>query len=469
MTVLLIALLAVAAGLLLFIATRDDVSPAFAVAFGLTFLFWYAVPIVTTLMFPNAIGWRTVVPLDAFIRVGVLEVASYIVVLLLCALPWRTFRVITRGSLARRTIPPALLSPLLVVFVVLDFVLRRVIWWIVGGSYYSGNAFAVQAEGSAIVGVLGIIFTAEWVLRAFLYAAAVLPGPRRSRAVSVILWGGITAMALVDVMDGVRIQLLTPCVLALMYVHGRRLSRTVLLVVYAGIAGFLATVGVLATIVIVSLRGGSELTMQETVATSREVQEQSVSERAWRVLDEVNLKFDGISPGARLLSSYGVGQAGFRPYEGALLALVPRLLVPSKPVPSSADGTNRGVPQRLVATDIGLNADIGNVPVSPAAIGMWQMGWFGLLLFVLINAFQFRLINSLMMSGSLALQTLAFLLIGVPALVLIAPGDFVIMTMQRALGFFFVATATILLYRTLFGALPRRRSAAARPHRGLTA
>src|SRR5439155_17899763 len=141
-------------------------------------------------------------------------------------------------------------------------------------------------------------------------------------------------------------------------------------------------------------------------------------------LDGVNFKFDGISPAAHLLATYGVGVAGFRPYEGAVLAIVPRLIMPAKPVPGSADGTNRGIPQRIVAADMGYDPDVGNVPVAPASIGMWQKGWLGVLLFVIINALQFRLINSFLLTRSLLVQTLAVLLVGIPAISLIGPGDF---------------------------------------------
>src|SRR5438045_1336583 len=225
MSALLLFLLFIAACLLLFVGTRRDVSPALAVALVLAFLFWYAVPIVTTLAFWSFISQRAWVSYDVFVRTGIIEMIGCVLILALCALPRRTFRTISNGPLSQLTIPSRLLSTLIVAGTVADFALRRLIWSIVGGSYLAGHPFVVTAEGSAMVGMLGILAMIEFVLRAFLYATAIIPAARRPRIVSIILWGGITGMALLDVFEGTRMQLLAPCILALMYVHSRRLSR----------------------------------------------------------------------------------------------------------------------------------------------------------------------------------------------------------------------------------------------------
>ena len=110
---------------------------------------------------------------------------------------------------------------------------------------------------------------------------------------------------------------------------------------------------------------------------------------------------------------------------------------------------------------MGYDPDVGNVPVAPASIGMWQKGWLGVLLFVIINALQFRLINSFLLTRSLLVQTLAVLLVGIPAISLIGPGDFTLMNDERALAIYFLGTVTVLLYRALFGPLPRAARARA--------
>jgi hypothetical protein len=74
----------------------------------------------------------------------------------------------------------------------------------------------------------------------------------------------------------------------------------------------------------------------------------------------------------------------------------------------------------------------GNVDVSPAAISIWQLGYLSLVLLVLLNAIHFQLINSLALSHSILLRSLALFLIGIPTLLtLFTTPDTLIMNVQR--------------------------------------
>src|SRR5262249_50255622 len=121
---------------------------------------------------------------------------------------------------------------------------------------------------------------------------------------------------------------------------------------------------------------------------------------------EALTKFDSFSAGAYLVEEFGAGSAGMAPYIGALVALVPRALLPFKPVPGSVDGTYRGHPSRLIATAIGYDPDSSNVGVSPAAITIWQLGYPGLVLLVLANVIVLKFINSLLLAPSVLTRTL---------------------------------------------------------------
>jgi hypothetical protein len=74
--------------------------------------------------------------------------------------------------------------------------------------------------------------------------------------------------------------------------------------------------------------------------------------------------------------------AYFKPYQGVVLALVPRFIWKNKPVPNSIDGTKMGLPA-TVLWRLKFQNGIGGLSAFGATVMYWQFGWLG----VIIGAF----------------------------------------------------------------------------------
>jgi hypothetical protein len=182
-----------------------------------------------------------------------------------------------------------------------------------------------------------------------------------------------------------------------------------------------------------ALRNRSALRTGDVFPQSLEIIGGSGVEVSRLFTNELIMKFNSISWGARLVELFGPGYAGWESYEGVFVALVPRGLMPGKAVPGSSDGTYWGHSSRIVMFVTGANL-ANNVNVSPAAITIWQIGFLGLILFVACNVVQLYLINSLLLSPSLAARTLGFYLIGIPGFfTLVVSPDVMLVNVQRVI------------------------------------
>jgi hypothetical protein len=131
-------------------------------------------------------------------------------------------------------------------------------------------------------------------------------------------------------------------------------------------------------------------------------------------LSTIFWKLDSFTGGAILTREDGYGTAGFTPYIGSLLVIVPRAIIPSRPVAGTSDGTIDTYPSRLVPKTIGVKSDVLNVGVSPLHITLWQFGYFGVIVFVISNILYFRFLDSLLASRSFWLQTLGVYSVSLP-------------------------------------------------------
>jgi hypothetical protein len=452
MIVLLIVLEVATFVVLIITAKWRDVSPLLAVSLFFAFFQWYVTPVVTTLVAPERLAGRMVVVVDRFVDFATIEVAAFLLTLTIFCFGARRFRIIANGRFARFVLPPRVLALAVGAGLIAFIAVRWKTIAITGATYEEVNAFAIVGQGTAEAGAVGLLVFLDGLLLAFAAACAVTPR-EHMRVTRVMVWLWIAGAALSTVMIGGRLALLTPCALLLMALHERRPSRGVILATYAGLVTVVATAGVLLTLVIANIRGSEAITLSGVSQESKAIVEQRsmLSERLWEFFDHLNIKFDAISAGAYLVDHYGYGEAGWRPYAGALLALVPRAIAGSKPVPGSIDGTARGTPSRLVANALGYDADVGNVGVSPAATSIWQFGILGLIPLVILNVLNLRLINSLLLRPSVPSRTLAMFLIGVPAFVgVFSVGDLIIMNTERALAIY--AAGTVLV--GMFGQSP---------------
>jgi hypothetical protein len=131
-------------------------------------------------------------------------------------------------------------------------------------------------------------------------------------------------------------------------------------------------------------------------------------------LSTIFWKLDSFTGGSILTREDGYGTAGFTPYIGSLLVVVPRAIIPSRPIAGTSDGTIDTYPSRLVPKTIGVKSDVLNVGVSPLHIALWQFGYFGMVVFVIGNILYFRFLDSLLAAKSFWLQTLGLYSVSLP-------------------------------------------------------
>jgi hypothetical protein len=173
------------------------------------------------------------------------------------------------------------------------------------------------------------------------------------------------------------------------------------------------------------------------VVSGAEIVDQVLAEKkgtndAGFLIKQANTKFNSFIPGTLLLEKQGIGTAGWQPYIGSLLALIPRPMLPDKPVPGSLNGLYSGHPSKMVAGFMGMSRSAGSVGVSPVALAVWQLGFGGLLLLVCCNILNWYLINSLLLCPSLVHRALGLYLIGIPLLnTLFASPDVLLLNSQR--------------------------------------
>src|SRR5262249_12241869 len=147
---------------------------------------------------------------------------------------------------------------------------------------------------------------------------------------------------------------------------------------------------------------------------------------------ELVTKYDMYLPGLLLIDSDGIAAAGWQPYTGSIVALLPRFILPSKPVPGSANGEYSGHPTRIAAALLGMDPLAGNVQVGPAAISLWQLGYPALAGLVLCNVIGFYFINSLLLCPSIVHRALGISMIGIPVFItLFSSVDFWIQSTER--------------------------------------
>lgn len=143
-------------------------------------------------------------------------------------------------------------------------------------------------------------------------------------------------------------------------------------------------------------------------------------------------KFDLVSSGVILVEREGYGAAGIEPYKGAALALVPRILLPSKPTPGSIDGTYFGIPSRLVGRRLGMDQYAGGVGVGPVAISIWQWGYWGVAVFVISAWVLLLVFNYFFHSRFLFCRAMAIFSLPVPTIhCVISSPDTALMTFLR--------------------------------------
>jgi hypothetical protein len=423
------------------------------------------VPVFIAVPLWNVLARVPVVDFDAFARMATIDaltMALSLTLLLWCKPYFASF---TRSNLARVRVGPKVVLLIVLLGIALDWYTAIGYGGALGATYEERNAFAVTGDETAAFRDIGILSFGHSLLTGVAFAALF---SRWTSGYSgfflrgtAVLWA---AMITVDgLVQGSRITGLLPMTLLIMYGAAMRWPLKRFATRFAVAGGFTLVLGGLAVIVIGEYRAGqSSMTGRDIVNGSFELAANSRSpiDLGQSLLTEVVTKFDSFSTGALLVERLGAGAGGWKPYEGAVLSLVPRRLLESKPVPGSIDGTYAGHPSRLVAVAVGMAADSGNVNVCPAAIAIWQLGYAGLLVLAVFNAFYLYAINSLLLAPGLVARALGVSAIGLPTLLtLYATPETALMQVERLIALCLLILPTLLIARRLTAANPDVRAA----------
>jgi hypothetical protein len=435
MTSLLIILQFALIAMLVKLMRRPAVSPLLSTSLFMCAILWYIAPVSIRLLWGSHLPILHLVSDDTYARYGVIETALLLVTILALFLSRPYFSVIRNCSLASVAVGPSRAWFIVIVGIGISAVLSTR-GSSFGATYLERNAFAVTGVGTSQYDNMGSISFLQTLLISFGYACLLIPWRRsmvtRLLYVALFLWNALTIIPYV--LLGGRIALLVP--FALITLRGRALQwpkKKMFLRVSTAFALTVVLGGAIAA-ALGSSRMQSDLAPQDIVSLSIDKMrtESSGTNLTQLALTGVVYKFDSISWGASLVGTFGTHFAGLRAYEGVLLALIPRQVLTSKPIPGSADGTYQGQATRILFSSTPGTGN--NVQVSPAAITIWQLGYWGLILLVIINVIDLYVINSLLLSTSLVLQSLGLFLIGIPAFyTLVASPDVVLVSLQRVM------------------------------------
>jgi hypothetical protein len=449
MTLILIAAEVLLIAVTVRLLRRPGVSIALATCLACYVAMWHVVPTVISIGFWNSLARVPLVEFDAFARMAALDAITLALGLFLLSVGRPYFSRFTRSEMASVSVGPVLALLVVAFGMVLDWYTLAGYGDTLGATYAERNAFQVTGEETAAFRSIGALSFGHVFLTGFAFAAVMKTWPPRPASYllrgAVGLWLGL--ITLQGLLEGSRISGLMPLLVLVLIGVSQRWSIARFGTRVGAACAITLVAGGSAVIVIGEYRAGQGMTGRDIAAGSFDLlhTSRSASDFGTSLLGEAVTKFDAFSTGALLLERLGVGTGGWRPYEGALLSLVPRQLLESKPVPGSADGTYAGHPSRMVAYAAGMAYESGNVNVSPAAIAIWQIGYAGLALLALSNALYWRVLNSLLLAPGLVPRALGLSAIGLPTfLTLFATPDAVLLMLERLVALCVIVLAAMV-------------------------
>jgi hypothetical protein len=394
---------------------RRDVSPLLALAL-LSYLFlWNAYPAIygiTLLDWADSPASRGV-----YERLVVAHLGTLLVTLTVFAfLPGRVV-VGIRDALGRtRSEPGAAVRALAVGGLVYVVGVRHTLA-LRGGSYFEAASFVMSA-GSTEAGQIAILDIVSYFVLCLSMACIVDSWPRQRRIIAMLAWGVIAVDVVSSLLQAMRAVILLPVTLliATNLQRARDGLKTHWKATVLVLGATVLAAPLLAAAVGVIRLGGSGSLDVKAVQQGYDVvvANLTLEQRVRLAAQELNTKFDAFTYGAVLLETDGIGTAGWQPYTSSLLSPIPRLLLPDKPVPTSKNGDNTGTPYRVAGQPYG-NIELGMVvPVSAAGVTLWELGYWGLVLVVLMNLLAFIIANSLLAAPSLIGRALGVSLLSLP-------------------------------------------------------
>jgi hypothetical protein len=285
-----------------------------------------------------------------------------------------------------------------------------------GGDFVSLVSVNISRERETLGGVtlVSSIATSYFSLA----LATLLMGELLSLRSRIIAWICLTVMALLHgLLFGMRAMLLLPAfglfILAAGADPARR--RSAWLFAWGGALGTAGVVPFAASILgMTRFTGSMRLDAEVAGAAVEALSQLSSGDRMRLFAAAANTKFDDISTAASLLAMDGPGGGGLRPLTSALFSPFPRLLLPSKPVPTSFNGEQSGVPYVRAAAQYGTIETGMVVPVSAVSVTVWELGWIGVVLFVLVNALMLWRLDSWVKSCAILPTAFAFSMLSFP-------------------------------------------------------
>lgn len=415
------------------------VSRALAGLSILYFVLWHALPVVSTIALWDSMPTHIATERD-FIRTAGVETAAFAAILLLF-LKWKApIAFIQRSALCTFRLSSAAIFAGAAITGLGTAYLHLTDAFGVG--YEGRNGFAIKEAGSGALSSLNSL--SYFVSLGFCLTCAALIRPAiksQPKWLTPFLLLVIAYWVYTQAEEGSRIAMFLPVELFILHIAFNKWNRARLMATTA-IAGpiFMLLVSLL-TITTQSTRSVSSNAL-EGAGDFSSISLDSPDTRSQFMLDLGNSltgKFDSFSTGAMLLETYGPGGGGLRTYAGVALASVPRLIYSGKPTPGSSDGTYSGLPSRIMARYLKMDPSIGNVGVDPASVAIWQLGYGNLILLVIVNVINLRVINTLFRSSSSVARGVGLLAVVLPSMMgLIGSPDAILMNLQRFLLILFV-------------------------------
>jgi hypothetical protein len=319
----------------------------------------------------------------------------------------------------------------------------------VGGDFLSLLSANVGTEKSELGAFTAI--TAVAVVGTSFAMAVVASDDQMSLRGATRRWGYVTlvVLALQQVIFGARAFLLMPVLggILLLAPRWQRLSRARQLTSVA-LGALLLALAVPVALVLGAARGVQGAEREAATEAAALLGELTPAEQAQLTIRAAYVKFDALGTGASLIARDGTEFAGWQPITSALLAPIPRLLLPSKPVPTSFNGEQSGIPYVRAALDYG-DIDLGMVvPVSASAVMLWEVGYWGLPLFVVFNVLTLRFADAMLRSRSVLLGGFGIVLLAFPTFeYVVQPVAGIIRDGLRIGLYFLVATGALLVVR----------------------
>ena len=307
------------------------------------------------------------------------------------------------------------------------------------GSYLEHNDVSNTTTSLTSLAPFILIFTS--VL--YFNVIQIIISKRKIKTLDIISFILILLFIVKDMQSGSRITLLLPIfifTLYILYTHTTFLKKGILI-----ISALIFTFISLNIVIYISQNRANtdKIALKEIKITN------SQNNKSDAYLMELVLKLNSIHDGAVLVTLSGMNFAGLKPYEGSLLAFVPRALFPNKPIPGSFNNTLTGIPARYTASLKGLNPEISNLGISASGISIWQLGIPGLILGGLFNIFNLIFINILLNKTSYYKQLLGFSLLQIPTFILINSGDVIIKNWITILFIYIIIVTLLSLVRII--------------------